>query len=458
MRGYYLILKRKRFVYNEYASKHTKQYGTSSSVHYQRGGAIKWVHIDSRQGNHLKLKDLTTFTNAESKKTPWTDEFATIKQDFNSDDVGRTIIALKNNSTIGLVKDTVYEITEFTSSTSVKINASSGNKTLTYSDVRDKWDWIDSQGRITPGHGEIEITDNITGVLSSPLGAPLSQTRDYLSMWDTWYGYNWRAAGEGPQTEEEDLKGLFRSKVPWKNLLVLPLDNLDEDINTWFVNWNIVIFNKLLQQIVIDNNVPIVNNLTAIYNADKADTDAKYIDYTDALAVAQQEDAAWEALKVITLAKEAVLQDESDTKDALQEDYDATLAADNDALDIYNQWVTYYNGTIANLQPWLDYCFYYSTNFPDTWDEATSFAYRCGETYPGPEGTESTYGWISTNYASYVYYLGDYNYAKENMDAALAQRNLTKAAKDADLAELNAQIAIYNAAVVDAQAAAERTR
>ena len=41
------------------------------------------------------------------------------------------------------------------------------------------------------------------------------------------------------------------------------------------------------------------------------------------------------------------------------------------------------------------------------------------------------------------------------MDAALAQRNLTKAAKDADLAELNAQIAIYNAAVVDAQAAAD---
>ena len=84
MRGYYLILKRKRFAYNEFKSKHTKQYGGgSSSPHWQKGGWMRWSHIDTRQGNYLKLN----ISDSTDRNQPWTDQHEDEDEESTSDNI-----------------------------------------------------------------------------------------------------------------------------------------------------------------------------------------------------------------------------------------------------------------------------------------------------------------------------------------------------------------------------------
>jgi len=164
-KGYYLVLKRSRFSYNEIKTKHHKSYGTSSAdPHWQEGGFMRLCHETTQESNFQEYNRAT----------------ASWETDISAD----------------------------------------------------------------------PESDNIVGVRSSPRTAPLSTTRDdvtfFANPYELWQplsstipeqGYNIRMIGDGPNSTKVDIEGLFRDRVPFKGLLCLPLDTLDNSLQTWYQDW-----------------------------------------------------------------------------------------------------------------------------------------------------------------------------------------------------------------------------
>ncbi len=413
MRGYYLILKRRRYIYNEYKSKHTKQYGSgSSSPHWQKGGWMRWNHVDTRQGNYLKI---STELNVD-KYHPWTDQH--------------------------------------------------GDTT------------------------EPEESDNMTGVRTSPLGAPLSTTRDYERHW-TWTsptGYNWRAIGESGvsgRTEQDDIVGLFRSYVPWPGLLPIPLDDQDTEINAWMYSWTAAIINYFIWLNVRDNGQDTVDQLTEVRDDYKAISDAKYTDYITIYNNSQQKYQNYLNALAISNQKHQDYVDANTAYTNAVSEFNDAVDAYNSASTAYNSAVTAHNDSLETYLAWYNFCVVYgpSGSSPNGWTDQFSITFMCGanetfvdanqdgvwdpNNYHWGDGTmtpwntgdyrSSSYGWAATNYTNYNNALTNYNNAKATMDAALVTKNNAKADMDAKQAIMDARLAERDAAVAEYNTAITNT-
>lgn len=387
MQGYYIILKRKRFVYNEYSSKHTRQYGDYGDENFQKGGNIKPTHIDCRQGHYLHYNlagDLVDYPKLSEDQE--------------------------------------------------------------------------------------EFCDRIIQIRTSPLGQPFSTTRDYVDIFPGWGPYNWRGvSGFSGRTEEQDLIGLFRSRVPLKGWFVLPWDNLDQDIETWYSEWYGYIVTKLLMEEILNENIDLVTPLqTAFDDANKAANDA-YAVYEPLWNQASDLDDAYqdevtEANTAITNYNNAVdvwrplnttaeeenrtlndlitqFNDAVDAEDAAETTHANNLAAVDDAEDAFDT-------ASANFADWFNYCWFYNTaahEFVDgidpgdvDWD---SFDLLCGVNDSGDEF------WLASGNANYFNFRGPF----VNAMNALAQANADATASEAALAT-----AVANVNTLDAQVEEQR--
>lgn len=392
MRGYYLILKRKRFTYNEYKSKHTKQYGgNSSSPHWQKGGNIKLSNTDSRQGNFLRL-NVAVDTDREN---PWIDK--------------------------------PYDSTEEMA------------------------------------------TDNITGILCSPLGAPLSTTRDYEEIYNWGGGYNWRAAGESGlsgRTVEDDLLGLFRDYVPWAGIFPIPLDDQDKELNGWIYDWTVYIVNIALWKTYKPNAASETAAAKSAYDTAQANTDAQWKTYQDLQNDAVAKKAEYDRLKAIADAAYEAANDaqtalnnantaESNAWDAYIGRFNSYTPVTDDTfqLSTYFGWSSTYLGTTLynekkaedEYAEWYNYCAQWA-NYEDpssgyVWTVNDSIGYLC------PDGSDNS----NALWAAYDNMVWWQNFADDELTAV----NQLSAAHTAAEAVVTAAVATQVAAAAASDAANE---
>jgi hypothetical protein len=406
MQGYYVILKRKRFVYNEYASKHTEQYGSYGSAQFQKGGNIKPCHVDTRQGHYLHY-----------------------------DEAG---------------------------------------------------DLVDYPKQSTD---QEEMCDHIVRVRTSALGQPFSTTRDYVDVYPGWGGYNFRAAGGlSGRTEAEDLKGLFRSRVPYKGWFVLPWDNLDTAVNTWYSEWNELIVAKLLAQSILQGQIDIVTPLQQAFNdANTAANDAYAVysnlydeaedlkeTYDNKVTAANTATTNYNTQVAIAESAGATAEEETTKLNTLNTqfnsknaEYETAVSDYNDAVTAQSDAVDAYNAAYTTLEGWYNYCWAWAgdnhplnTNIQASEVDWDSFDLLCGETDSGNQYWGDGY-FASYNAAWNAWVAADQtlNQANAAEDTALATRNTLQAEVEDLDSQVSAQTTIQEAAVAASTAAdAEATR
>ena len=403
MQGYYITLKRKRFVYNEYSSKHTKQYGTYGSAEFQKGGNIKPTHVDCRQGHYLHY-------------------------DLSGDLVDYPKLS----------------------------------------------------------EDQEEFCDRIVQIRTSPLGQPFSTTRDYVDIFPGWGPYNWRGVSGASlstgRTVKQDLIGLFRSRVPLKGWFVLPWDNLDQEIETWYSEWHGHIVTKLLTEAILNDNIDLVTPLQAIFDEANTAANNAYGVYEELWGEAEvlsreYQKQVEEANAAITNYNEAVdvwkplnetATEESNTLNNLIKQYndagateEAAGTAYDNALDVVKDAETAFDTAAADFGGWFNYCWFYAPDAhefipgidPDDIDWA-SFNRLCGESDSGDsdwqEDGNTSYFNLRTPFVNARDAL-----AQANADATAAQAALTAATANVNTleAEVDAQRPIANAAIADANTA-----